>query len=91
MHVLISHGLAIGAFALIVLGELNFGALRTGTAVYPQWQDFRRDFLKFAVFTITIAGAVTGTGKSISGTGLLRLEVFSGSAVLRLAMLLVAA
>jgi rod shape-determining protein MreC len=30
-----------------------------------------------------LIGAVTGTGKSISGTGLLRLEVFSGSAVLR--------
>ena len=30
-----------------------------------------------------LIGAVTGTGRSISGTGLLRLEVFSGSAVLR--------
>jgi rod shape-determining protein MreC len=30
-----------------------------------------------------LIGAVTGTGKSISGTGLLRLEVFSANAVLR--------
>ncbi|MGA2090155.1 MAG: cytochrome C, partial [Endomicrobiales bacterium] len=62
LHVLISHGIAIGSFALIALGELNFGALSTGTAPYPEWTDFRRDFIKFAVFSITIVGAVTGTG-----------------------------
>jgi hypothetical protein len=62
LHVIISHGIAIGAFAMTVLGEIKFGELGHNAGVYPEWQEFRRGFLRFAVFTITIVGAVTGTG-----------------------------
>ncbi|MCA9284268.1 MAG: hypothetical protein KDA22_03570 [Phycisphaerales bacterium] len=57
VHVLISHGLAIGLVAMIVLAE--FVAERRRSA---EWRAFARDLTKFAVVVITGVGAVTGVG-----------------------------
>jgi hypothetical protein len=56
IHVLISHGIAIGAFAMMILGESRFGGENA------EWRAFNRGFLRFNVFTITVLGAVTGAG-----------------------------
>ena len=56
-HVIISHGMAIGAIAFIVLCEY-LGFRRRSQS----WEDFARDFLKFTAIVITGVGAVTGVG-----------------------------
>lgn len=62
IHVLISHGVAIGAFAMVVFGEMRFGALRRSGAPYPGWSGFNASLLRFTVLVVTVVGAVTGAG-----------------------------
>lgn len=62
IHVLISHGIAIGAFAMMIYGESRFGGGGANAAAYPEWHAFNKGFLRFNVFTITILGATTGAG-----------------------------
>ena len=62
IHVLISHGFAIGAFALFIIGEMHFGVLGQRNTACEGWNTFSRSFLGFLVFTITLIGAVTGAG-----------------------------
>jgi hypothetical protein len=57
LHVVISHGLAIGAVSMVVVSEY-LGQRRTSRA----WECFARDFLQFIVFLTTSVGAVTGVG-----------------------------
>lgn len=57
LHVLISHGLAIGLMAMIVLSEF-VAERRRSTA----WRTFAAELTKFAVVVITGVGAVTGVG-----------------------------
>ena len=57
LHVIISHGLAVGAIAFIVISEY-FGLKKSS----PDWEDFARDFLKFTVIITTGIGAITGVG-----------------------------
>ncbi|MDA8161784.1 MAG: hypothetical protein M0022_02610 [Desulfobacteraceae bacterium] len=57
LHVIISHGLAIGAVFFIVASEYT-GFRRASR----EWDDFARDFLKFTVIVTTGVGAVTGVG-----------------------------
>jgi hypothetical protein len=62
IHVLISHGIAIGAIAMMALGESRFGGSGPDGPVYTGWKEFNRSFLRFNVFTITVLGATTGAG-----------------------------
>ena len=57
LHVIISHGLAIGAITLIVISEY-FGFRKSSR----EWENFAKDFLKFTIIVITGVGAVTGVG-----------------------------
>ena len=57
LHVLISHGLAIGAITLIVLSE--YLGFRKSS---KDWENFAKNFLKFTIIVITGIGAVTGVG-----------------------------
>jgi mono/diheme cytochrome c family protein len=57
LHVMLSHGLAIGAVTIIVLAE--YLGLKKAS---PDWENFARDFLKFSVIVITGVGAITGVG-----------------------------
>jgi hypothetical protein len=57
LHVLISHGLAIGAIAIVVLSEF-LGYKRRS----PEWERFAKDLLKVSIIVITGVGAVTGVG-----------------------------
>ena len=57
LHVFISHGLAIGAFSMVVVSEY-LGQRRASR----DWECFAKDFLQFIVFLITSVGAVTGVG-----------------------------
>jgi len=57
VHVLISHGLAIGAMTMVVLSEyLGFRDRN------PDWENFSRGLLLRAIIIITGVGAVTGVG-----------------------------
>ena len=57
LHVIISHGLAIGAVFFIVTSEY------IGSRKNPRgWDYFARDFLKFTIIITTGIGAVTGVG-----------------------------
>ena len=62
IHVLISHGFAIGAFSLLIIGERHFGILGQRNIAFDGWNAFSRSFLGFLVFVITLIGAVTGAG-----------------------------
>ncbi len=62
IHVLISHGIAVGAFAMMILGESKFGGFLSGMPAFPGWREFNKGFLRFIVFSITIVGPVTGAG-----------------------------
>ena len=57
LHVIISHGLAIGAITFIVLSEY-FGLRKSS----KDWENFAKTFLKFTIIVITGLGAVTGVG-----------------------------
>ncbi|MGO8763447.1 MAG: cytochrome C [Desulfobaccales bacterium] len=57
VHVLISHGLAIGAMTMVVLSEyLGFRDQD------PDWENFSRGLLLRVIIIITGVGAVTGVG-----------------------------
>lgn len=60
VHVLISHGVAIGAFALLVLAD--WAAVTVFSNRQQEWDAFNRTFLRTVVVTVTVAGAVTGAG-----------------------------
>jgi hypothetical protein len=70
IHVLISHGIAIGAFAMIILGERSFGSLAPADQANPAWPSFNKGFMRFVVFTTTILGSVTGAGIWFTTTAL---------------------
>jgi len=57
VHVLISHGLAIGAMTMVVVSE--YLGLRDQD---PDWERFSRNLLLAVIITITGVGAVTGVG-----------------------------
>jgi len=57
LHVLISHGLAIGAMAIVVLSEY-----RGYTYGSPEWERFAKGLLTVSIIVITGVGAVTGVG-----------------------------
>jgi mono/diheme cytochrome c family protein len=57
LHVIISHGLAIGAVSMVVCAEY-FGQRRSSGA----WEVFARDFLGLIVIITTSVGAMTGVG-----------------------------
>lgn len=57
LHVIISHGLAIGAVAMVVSAEY-MGQRRSSGA----WEIFARDFLGFIIVLTTSVGAMTGVG-----------------------------
>ena len=57
VHVLISHGLAIGAMTMVVVSE--YRGLRDQD---PDWERFSRDLLLAVIIIITGVGAVTGVG-----------------------------
>jgi len=57
VHVVISHGFAIGAMAIIVLSE--YLGFKNSSR---RWESFAKDFLRFSVIIITGVGAVTGVG-----------------------------
>ncbi len=57
LHVIISHGMAIGAISFIVISE--YLGLRKAS---QDWEAFARDFLKFTIIITTGIGAITGAG-----------------------------
>jgi mono/diheme cytochrome c family protein len=57
LHVIISHGVAIGVMTMIAVSEY-LGIKRSSR----DWEDFSRDLLKPTVIVITAVGAVTGVG-----------------------------
>ncbi len=59
VHVVLSHGIAIGAFAMLVLGDW-FSSRAKAAAV--DWDLFNRRMLKFVTLVITIVGGLTGVG-----------------------------
>ncbi|MCL4490867.1 MAG: cytochrome ubiquinol oxidase subunit I [Nitrospirae bacterium] len=56
-HVIISHGLAIGAITLIVISEY-FGFRKSSR----EWEAFAKEFLRFTIIITTGLGAITGVG-----------------------------
>jgi cytochrome bd-type quinol oxidase subunit 1 len=65
VHVLISHGLAIGAMTVVVLSE--YRGLRDRD---PEWERFARGLLLAVIIIITGVGAVTGVGIWVTTTAL---------------------
>jgi mono/diheme cytochrome c family protein len=57
LHVFISHGVAIGMVAMIVLAE--YIGYRNGA---PEWEDLAKSAIKPVVIIITSIGAITGVG-----------------------------
>ncbi len=57
VHVLISHGVAIGVFGIIVLSE--YLGFKKGS---PGWERLARDMLRFFTIIITGIGAILGVG-----------------------------
>jgi mono/diheme cytochrome c family protein len=57
LHVIISHGLAIGAVSMVVVSEY-LGQRRASR----DWEGFAKDFLRVIVFLTTSVGAMTGVG-----------------------------
>lgn len=60
LHVFISHGLAIGAFAMIAFADAAL--VRGYLEPDKHWDAFLHRFLKFTVIVVTVVGAVTGAG-----------------------------
>lgn len=70
LHVVISHGVAIGVMAMVAISEY-YGWKRSSV----EWEVFSKDLLKPAVIIITGVGAVTGVGiwfitSALSPTGI---------------------
>jgi mono/diheme cytochrome c family protein len=70
LHVVISHGVAIGVMAMVAISEY-IGLKRSS----PEWEAFSKDLLKPSVIIITGVGAVTGVGiwfitSTLSPTGI---------------------
>ena len=61
-HVLISHGIGIGAFAMLIFGEFRFGTLKPNSIPYEGWTRFNKEYLRYSVMVITILGSITGAG-----------------------------
>jgi hypothetical protein len=57
LHVVISHGIAIGVISVVAISEY-LGWRKSS----PQWEAFAKDLVKPAVIIITGVGAVTGVG-----------------------------
>ena len=57
LHVIISHGFAIGAIIMIVLSEY-IGHRKQN----EEWEAFAKDYIKFTIIIITGVGSVTGAG-----------------------------
>ncbi len=57
LHVIISHGIAIGGVFLIALAEWN--GFRKND---PQWENFAKTMIKPTIIIITAVGAITGVG-----------------------------
>lgn len=57
LHVVISHGLAIGAVSMVVVSE--YLGLRRASR---DWECFAKDFLRCIVLLTTSVGAITGVG-----------------------------
>lgn len=57
LHVIISHGFAIGAMTMIVLSE--YMAFRRRS---DEWESFAKDYIKFSIIIITSLGSVSGVG-----------------------------
>ncbi len=57
LHVIIGHGLAIGALTMVVISEY-FGFKKSSR----DWEIFAKEYLKFLIIIITGVGAVTGVG-----------------------------
>lgn len=68
IHVLISHGVAIGAFGMLLLADWAQWAM-FGPAT-EAWTRFRHRLLKFIVITATVLGAITGVGIWFTTTAL---------------------
>ena len=60
IHVILSHGVAVGAFGLFALSQI--AARQSWNRFQNDADEFSWEFLKFLVITITIFGAVTGAG-----------------------------
>lgn len=65
IHVILSHGIAIGLIAMITIAE--YRGVKTNAVV---WESFARDLLKPAIIIITGVGAVTGVGIWFTTSGL---------------------
>jgi mono/diheme cytochrome c family protein len=57
LHVVISHGIAIGVMTMVVIAEY-FGLKKSS----KDWENFSKDLLKPTILIITGVGAVTGVG-----------------------------
>ena len=57
LHVFISHGIAIGTVAMIILAE--YIGYRDNE---PKWEDFAKSAMKPVVIIITSIGTITGVG-----------------------------
>ena len=68
IHVLISHGLAIGCFAMLLLGDWH--ALRGPGSQREDWGRLNKSLLEMIVLMTTIVGAVTGAGIWMTTTAL---------------------
>lgn len=60
VHVVLSHGIAIGALGMVVLSDWIDQAESGRTA--EAWESYRKSLLKFCVLVVTTAGAITGVG-----------------------------
>lgn len=68
VHVLISHGIAIGAFAMILLAD--WFDLQTFGRNASAWAQFNKRLLKFSVIVVSVVGSVTGAGIWFTTTAL---------------------
>ena len=68
IHVLISHGFAIGLFGMIVLADAM--AMGRSEERRRPWDVFNKRLLKFTVITTTVVGAMTGVGIWFTTTAL---------------------
>jgi hypothetical protein len=72
LHVLISHGVAIGVMTMVVLGEY-----RGWRAQDREWDTFSRSLLKGVIIIITGVGAPTGVGIWVATSALSPLGIGS--------------
>ncbi len=69
VHVLLSHGIAIGVLFLVFLGERHQRSLHVGPAAHA-WRRYQKKLLRFAAFIVTTTGAITGAGIWFTTMGL---------------------